>query len=99
MSKKGIVPVRTDLIDKIYAPQDPRTRCSAIMMAMGNTPYSVVENAIFNDNNGPWVKMINHAVFTGNIGAQAAGQKAAQALIDGGFSQSPRNERPAQLSR
>jgi multiple sugar transport system substrate-binding protein len=53
------------------------------MMAKGKTPYSVVENAIFNDNNGPWIKMINQAVFTGNIkDAQASGQQAAQSLID-----------------
>src|SRR3954452_1533488 len=85
LAKQGIVPVRTDLIDKIYAPLDPRYKTFGDMMAKGKTPYSVVENAIFNDNNGPWIKMINQAVFTGDIkGAQAAGQKAAQSLIDQG---------------
>ena len=85
LAKQGIVPVRTDLVDKIYAPLDPRYKVFGEMMAKGKTPYSVVENAIFNDNNGPWIKMINQAVFTGDIkGAQAAGQKAAQSLIDQG---------------
>jgi multiple sugar transport system substrate-binding protein len=85
LAKQGIVPVRTDLIDKIYAPLDPRYKTFGEMMAKGKTPYSVVENAVFNDNNGPWIKMINQAVFTGDIkGAQAAGQKAAQSLIDQG---------------
>jgi multiple sugar transport system substrate-binding protein len=85
LAKQGIVPVRTDLVDKIYAPLDPRYKVFGDMMAKGKTPYSVVENAIFNDNNGPWIKMINQAVFTGDIkGAQATGQKAAQALIDQG---------------
>ena len=85
LAKEGIVPVRVDLIDKIYAPLDPRYKTFGEMMAKGHTPYSVVENAIFNDNNGPWIKMINQAVFTGDIkGAQAAGQKAAQSLIDQG---------------
>src|SRR3954453_17577573 len=85
LAKQGIVPVRTDLIDKIYAPLDPRYKLFGEMMAKGKTPYSVVENAIFNDNNGPWIKMINQAVFTGNIQqAQASGQKAAQSLIDQG---------------
>src|SRR3954452_17867519 len=85
LAKEGIVPVRTDLITKIYAPLDPRYKLFGDMMAKGKTPYSVVENAIFNDNHGPWIKMINQAVFTGNIkGAQAAGQKAAQSLIDQG---------------
>ena len=85
LAKEGIVPVRTDLIDKVYAPQDPRYKILGDMMAKGKTPYSVVENAIFNDNNGPWIKMINQAVFTGDIeGAQAAGQKSAQSLLDEG---------------
>ena len=85
LAKEGIVPVRTDLIDKIYAPLDPRYKTLGDGMATGKTPYSVVENAIFNDNNGPWIKMINEAVFTGNVEqAQASGQQAAQALIDQG---------------
>ena len=55
------------------------------LMGIGKTPYSVVENPIFNDGNGPWVKMINDAVFGGDLaGAQAAGQKSAQTLIDAG---------------
>jgi multiple sugar transport system substrate-binding protein len=85
LAKEGIVPVRTDLINKIYAPLDPRYKLFGDMMAKGKTPYSVVENAIFNDNNGPWIKMINQAVFTGDIEqAQSAGQQAAQSLIDQG---------------
>jgi multiple sugar transport system substrate-binding protein len=85
LAKEGIVPVRTDLIDKIYAPLDPRNKTLGHGMATGKTPYSVVENAIFNDNNGPWIKMINQAVFTGNVeAAQTSGQQAAQALIDQG---------------
>jgi multiple sugar transport system substrate-binding protein len=79
----GIVPVRTDLTDKIYAPLDPRYKVLGDQMAKGKTPYSVAENAMINDNNGPWAKMINQAVFTGDIkGAQAAGQKAAQSVLD-----------------
>jgi multiple sugar transport system substrate-binding protein len=85
LAKQGIVPVRTDLVDKIYAPLDPRYKLFGEMMGKGKTPYSVVENAIINDNNGPWIKMINQAVFTGNIKqAQVSGQQAAQSLIDQG---------------
>jgi multiple sugar transport system substrate-binding protein len=85
LAKQGIVPVRTDLVDKIYAPLDPRYKLFGDMMAKGKTPYSVVENAIINDNNGPWIKMINQAVFTGDIKqAQATGQQGAQSLIDQG---------------
>ena len=84
LAKAAIVPVRTDLVDKIYVSQDPRYKAFGEGMAKGKTPYSIVENAIFNDANGPWAKMINQAVFTGDVeGAQATAQKAAQALLDG----------------
>lgn len=84
LAKNGIVPVRTDLIDKIYAPLDPRYKVLGQAMSTGRTPYSTVENALFNDNNGPWIKMIAQAVFGGDIaGAQKTAQKSAQAIIDG----------------
>jgi multiple sugar transport system substrate-binding protein len=85
LAKNGSVPVRTDLVDKIYNTQGEHYAVFGRLMGIGKTPYSVVENPIFNDNNGPWIKMINDAVFGGDIAAaQANGQKAAQALIDGG---------------
>ncbi len=83
LANNGSVPVRTDLVDKIYAPQGEAYKLFGDLMGIGKTPYSVVENPIFNDNNGPWIKMINDATFGGDIaGAQAAAQQAAQALID-----------------
>jgi multiple sugar transport system substrate-binding protein len=49
----------------------------------GHTPYSTVENDIFNDNNGVWAKLIASSVFKGDIpAAQATAQSAAQALLD-----------------
>ncbi|WP_197677090.1 ABC transporter substrate-binding protein [Friedmanniella luteola] len=83
LAHNGSVPVRTDLVGTIYAPQGEPYKVFGDLMGIGKTPYSVVENPIFNDNNGPWIKMINDATFGGDIaGAQAAGQQAAQALID-----------------
>ncbi|MEU9957376.1 sugar ABC transporter substrate-binding protein [Streptomyces sp. NPDC050982] len=83
LADNGIVPVRTDLIDRIYTPLDPRYKVLGEAMEKGRTPYSTVENALFNDSNGPWVKMINRAVFDGDIAqAQEEGQKAAQSIID-----------------
>lgn len=86
LAKNAVVPVRTDLIDKIYAPLDPRYKILGDAMAKGQTPYSVVENAIINDNNGPWAALVNQGVFgTGDIPAlQATAQKAAQQIIDQG---------------
>jgi multiple sugar transport system substrate-binding protein len=85
LAANGSVPVRTDLVPTIYAPQGEAHKLFGELMGIGKTPYSVVENAVFNDNNGPWVKMINDAVFGPDLAAaQAEGQRAAQALIDAG---------------
>jgi multiple sugar transport system substrate-binding protein len=85
LAKNGSVPVRTDLVPKIYASQGAAYKVFGDLMGIGKTPYSVVENAVFNDNNGPWVKMINDSVFGPDLAAaQATGQKSAQALIDAG---------------
>ncbi len=65
---------------------DERYQVLGESMSTGRTPYSVVENEIINDNNGPWATMINKAVFGGGDirAAQDEAQKAAQAIIDAG---------------
>ncbi|MEU5342832.1 sugar ABC transporter substrate-binding protein [Streptomyces sp. NPDC020766] len=83
LADNGIAPVRNDLTDEIYVPLDPRNKLFAEALEAGRTPYSTVEHQLFNDNNGPWVQMINKAVFGGDIAtAQKQGQEAAQAIID-----------------
>jgi len=83
LAKNGSAPIRKDLLDSVYATQGQPYAMVAKGLEMGQVPFSVVENAIFNDNNGPWVKMIHDSVFTGNIqAAQAIAQSAAQKLID-----------------
>ncbi|MDP9829187.1 ABC transporter substrate-binding protein [Kineosporia succinea] len=86
LAENSIVPVRTDLVKAIYGRDDERYKVLGESMSTGRTPYSVVENAIINDNNGPWATMINKAVFGGGdvAAAQAEAQKAAQAIIDAG---------------
>jgi multiple sugar transport system substrate-binding protein len=83
LAEKGVVPVRTDLTDEIYTPIDPRYRTLARAAEKGRTPYSTVFNELFNDANGPWIEMINSAVFGGDISAaQAQGQEDAQTILD-----------------
>ncbi|WP_431279194.1 ABC transporter substrate-binding protein [Leifsonia poae] len=83
LASKSVLPIRMDLLDKIYTPLDPRYKVFADALKVGHTPYSTIENALFNDNNGVWSKMIQSAVFKGDIqGAQATAQSAAQALLD-----------------
>jgi multiple sugar transport system substrate-binding protein len=83
LAEKGVVPVRTDLIDEIYTPLDPRHQVLADAMEKGRTPYSTVFNTLFNDDNGPFTSMINDATFGGDIAAaQEEQQQEAQSIID-----------------
>lgn len=83
MAENGSMPVRVDLLPKVYNNQSDVHKQFGELLAAGKTPYSIAENAIFNDNNGPWTKLINDAVYGPDIkSAQEAGQKAAQQLID-----------------
>ncbi len=83
LAKAAVLPIRLDLLSKIYTPQDPRFQIFADALTKGKVPYSVAENEIFNDNNGIWSKMIQAAVFKGDItGAQATAQTATQAVLD-----------------
>jgi multiple sugar transport system substrate-binding protein len=78
-----VLPIRLDLHDTIYIPEDPRRQIFADALAVGQVPYSPVENELFNDNNGIWATMISRAVFDGDIeGAQSDAQRAAQATLD-----------------
>ena len=61
------LPVRTDLAENQYFEEDPRLTTNAQAMAFGRTPYSLVYNQLFNDSNGPWLAMIQQAVFDGQI--------------------------------
>lgn len=61
------LPVRTDLAENEFFAADPRLTTAAEAMAMGKTPYTVVYNQLFNDANGPWLKMIQTAVFDGRV--------------------------------
>ena len=40
---------------------------NAEAMALGKTPYSVHYNELFNDANGPWLAMIQTAIFEGKV--------------------------------
>lgn len=73
---RGQLPLRADLIDNEYSQQDPRLITNAEAMNLGKTPYSFVYNQLFNDANGPWLSMIQTAIFLGDIdGAVATAQQ------------------------
>lgn len=82
---QGQLPVRIDLAENEYFEEDPRLTVNAEAMALGRTPYSFVYNNLFNDPNGPWLQMIQTAVFQGDVeGAiAAADQRFADILAEG----------------
>ncbi|WP_424952639.1 ABC transporter substrate-binding protein [Deinococcus sp.] len=66
-AKNGSIPVRSDLAVNQYSKLDPRYVIPAKAMAGGRTPYSLVYNDLFNSGTGPWLTMIQKAVFDGDV--------------------------------
>lgn len=61
------LPVRMSLSDNDYFDADPRLKVAASTLSVGHTPYSLVYNDLFNDPNGPWLLMLQVAIFDGDI--------------------------------
>jgi multiple sugar transport system substrate-binding protein len=80
------VPIRSDISASNFIPKDPaNNQLLSDELQKGKTPYSLVENALFNDGSGPWIQMIQQAVFGGDIaGAQSTAQKAAVSIVSKG---------------
>ena len=66
-AKNNQLPVRTDLAKNKYFDADPGLTTAANAMATGRTPYSVTYNELFNDANGPWLLMLQTAIFDGKV--------------------------------
>lgn len=66
-AKNGSIPVRSDLAVNQYSKLDPRFVVPAKAMAAGRTPYSLVYNDLFNSGTGPWLTMIQRAIFNNDI--------------------------------
>ncbi len=63
----GVIPIRRDVAYRDYAPRSATYRLLANELYVGKAVYSVQENALINDATGPWVTMLDDAVFGGNI--------------------------------
>jgi len=62
-AKNGSIPVREDLANNAYSKLDNRYVIASNAMAKGKTPYSTHFNQLFNDPNGPWLAMLQEAIF------------------------------------
>lgn len=75
-AERGQLPLRVDLADNEFSREDPRLITNAEAMALGKTPYSFVYNQLYNDTTGPWLAMIQQAIFQGDVdGAIATAQQ------------------------
>ena len=83
-AKNGQIPVRLALVDNKYFEGDERQATAASALAVGHTPYTVVYNDLFNDDNGPWLEMLQVAILDGDIdGALELGQERFTQIMGG----------------
>jgi len=81
-AKTSSLPLRTDLSKNKYFDLDARLTTNAQAMALGRTPYSLAYNEVFNDPNGPWLNMMQTAIFDGKVDeAIKAAQDSATQLL------------------
>ncbi|HEU5226478.1 MAG TPA: sugar ABC transporter substrate-binding protein [Ktedonobacteraceae bacterium] len=84
-AKGGSIPVRTDLAKNKYSQLDERYVLVNHQMSIGKTVYSVYENQLINDNNGPWATMLQKAIFGGDIdGAMNTAQQQFTQILNSG---------------
>ena len=78
------LPVRLSLADNEYFEADPRLQTAASTLSVGHTPYSLVYNDLFNDANGPWLLMLQVAIFDGDIegAVQEAQERFTQIMAE-----------------
>jgi len=62
-AKNGSIPVRSDLADNAYSRKDARFALASKAMQEGRTPYALHFNQLINDPNGPWLAMLQEAIF------------------------------------
>jgi multiple sugar transport system substrate-binding protein len=72
----GSIPVRVDLADNAYSKLDSRYLLAATAMSKGRTPYGTKFNQLINDPNGPWLAMIQEAVFGKGVDAAVSTAQA-----------------------
>jgi len=85
LARNNALPVRTDLAKNEFSKQNPVYLVAAQARAQGRTPYSFVYNDLLNSPQGPFLRMLQRAVFDGDVpGAVAEAQKRFQQIIDTG---------------
>lgn len=76
--------VRVSMLENEYSADDDLVLIAASALAVGQSPYSLVYNDLFNDPNGPWLEMLQVAILDGDIdGALQLGQDRFTQIMSG----------------
>jgi multiple sugar transport system substrate-binding protein len=80
LAKNKDVVSRTDLADNEYSSEDERVQTINELVAKGETPYALNFGEVYNDPNGPWLKVARDATFGSDVdGALAEGKESLTA--------------------
>lgn len=83
ITKESGMPPRTDVADEAYAQFDPRNLIAYNILAKAKTPYTYASDELFVSRTGPWLNLLNRAIFDGDIdGAIAAGQAEFTKILE-----------------
>ena len=83
LARNHFLPVRTDLANNEYTASEPAYLVAAQAISNGRTPYSFVYNDLLNSPQGPFLRMLQRAVFDGDVqGAITEAQKRFTQIID-----------------
>lgn len=83
ITKESGMPPRTDVADEAYAQFDPRNLVAYNILAKAKTPYTFASDELFVSRTGPWLNLLNRAIFDGDIdGAIAAGQAEFTKILE-----------------
>jgi multiple sugar transport system substrate-binding protein len=67
LAKNKDVVARTDLAENEYSSQDERVQTINELVEKGETPYSLNFGEVYNDPNGPWLKVARDAAFGSDV--------------------------------
>lgn len=76
LAKNALIPTRVDLINNPYFEGNPKVQVTAEAMEVGWTPYVFGFNTMVNSDSSPWIRLLQQAVFDGDVeGAIADGKR------------------------
>lgn len=83
ITEQAGMPPRTDLAEEAYAKFDPRNLIAYNTLAKARTPYTFASDELFVSRTGPWLNMLNRAIFDGDIdGAIATAQQEFTKILE-----------------